>query len=293
VTSTPTIAVLGLGAMGSRAAADLAAEHPVHGYDPDPAARAGAAASDVIIAESMTDAVGAATLIMLSLPTPAVVRAVVGDLDGLDGRLVADLSTIDPGTARSAAALVTGRGGRYVDAPILGRPEGCGEWTLAAGGAEADVAELAEVAVGTIARAVQHVGEVGTGSTLKLLNNLMFGAINTVTAEVMDLAERAGLDPSRFADIIADSGAATVSPLFRSIAPKIAAGTYDPTFSIALLAKDVRLGTELAAAVGGHAPMADLVKMITDRARELGLDDQDTAAVVEVYRRGIPTGTRK
>jgi hypothetical protein len=39
--------------------------------------------------------------------------------------------------------------------------------------------------------------------------------------------------------------------------------------------------------------MADLVKMITDRARELGLDDQDTAAVVEVYRRGIPTGTRK
>jgi 3-hydroxyisobutyrate dehydrogenase len=285
VESTTTVAVIGLGAMGGRAGATLAADHRVYGYDPDPAARDRAAAAGVLVADSPAAAAQPAALVLLSLPTPEVVRSVLEGLgDPLAGKLIADLSTIDPGTAREAGAVLAGRGARYVDAPILGRPEGCGAWTLAAGGTAADIAALAEVAVGRIAGAVERVGDLGAGSTVKLLNNLMFGAINTVTAEVMDLADRAGVEPARFAQIVAGSGAATVSPLFRSIAPKMAAGRYEPTFSVQLLAKDVRLGVELAARLGAEAPMAGLVRMITDRAVDAGLGDQDTSAVIEVFR---------
>ena len=290
---TATVAVIGLGAMGGRAAATLAAAGEAHGYDPVPAARERAAAAGVLVADSPAEAVRMASLVLLSLPTPDVVRTVIGRLgDLVSGKLVADLSTIDPGTAREVGAVLAGHGARFVDAPILGRPEGCGDWTLAAGGTEADVAALAAAVVGRIARAVERVGDLGAGSTVKILNNLMFGAINTVTAEVMDLAGRAGVEPSRFAQIIAASGAATVSPLFGSIAPKMAAARYEPTFSVRLLAKDVRLGTELAAHLGVEAPMAELVRRITDRAVADGLGDQDTSAVIEVFRDQPPTDGR-
>ncbi len=273
--------------MGGRAAARLAADHQVFGYDPSGAARDRAAAAGVVVTQRASDAVRGASVVLLSLPTPQVVRSLVDELGGqVAGRLIADLSTIDPGTAREVAVRVRQRDGRYLDAPILGRPERCGGWTLIAGGSARDVAGLAAVTVGTIARAVERVGDVGAGSTLKLLNNLMFGAINTVTAEVMALAERAGIDLGRFAEIITDSGAATVSPLFASTAAKIAAGDYHPTFSITLLNKDIRLGSELAADLGGGAPMADLVAGITDRAVADGLGDRDTAAVIDLYRRG-------
>jgi 3-hydroxyisobutyrate dehydrogenase len=271
--------------MGGPASAALAARYPVHGYDPVPAARDRAAGHGVTVHDSAAGAAQGAELIFLSLPTPDVVRAVIAGLGaGVAGRTVADLSTIDPGTAREVSESITARGGHYADSPILGRPAACGSWTLVCGGSESAVELITGVAVGTIAKAVHRIGDVGAGATLKLLNNLMFGAINTITAEIVSLAEQAGLDAGRFTSVIADSGAASVSGLFRDIAPRMADRSYDPAFAIKLLAKDVRLGSELARELDRSAPMAELVRTITERAVAGGLGDLDTAAVVELYR---------
>lgn len=281
-----TVAVIGLGAMGRPAAAALAQRFPVAGYDPDPAARSAAAADGVNVHESPADAADGTKLILLSLPTPAVVRTVIADLGAAaDGKIIADLSTIDPGTARSLAAELAARGIRYLDSPVLGRPAGCGNWTLPCGGDETAVDRLSQIAVGTIAKAVERVGDSGAGATVKICNNLMFASINTITAEVVDLAEHAGLDPAVFARVVGGSGAATVSGLFNDIAPRMAEHRYtDPTFAIRLLAKDVALGADLAASVERPAPVTEIVKLITDRALDQGLGDLDTAAVVETYR---------
>lgn len=284
--TTANLAVIGLGAMGGRAAIALSQSYSVYGYDPAPAARAVAGAAGVRIASSAADAAASAELIFLSLPTPAVVRAVIADLGALDAdTIVADLSTIDPATSRELATRLGTRGIRYLDAPVLGRPSGCGSWTLPCGGDPAAIDRLAQVAVGSIARTICRVGDSGAGATVKICNNLMFGAINTVTAEVVDLAERAGLDPALFAEVIAGSGAATVSGLFGDIAPRMAAGDYtDPTFTLRLLAKDVGLGAALADTVDRPAPVTRLVKLITDAAVDDRTADLDTAAVVESYR---------
>ncbi|QGN32267.1 NAD-binding protein [Microlunatus sp. Gsoil 973] len=265
-TTDPRAAVIGLGAMGGRAAAALATVRPTHGYDPVAASRGRAAELGVAVHDSAAAAARQADVIFLSLPTPDVVRAVITDLDDtVRDRTIADLSTIDPDTAREVAATVGDHGGRYVDAPILGRPAACGNWTLVCGGTDSDIAMITDIAVGTIARATHRIGDVGAGATLKLLNNLMFGAINTITAEVVSLAERAGIDADRFSGVIAESGAASVSGLFRDITPRMAAHSYDPAFAINLLAKDVRLGSDLARSLGRSAPMADLVRTITER----------------------------
>ncbi|HEY9289708.1 MAG TPA: NAD(P)-dependent oxidoreductase [Microlunatus sp.] len=291
--TTSDLAVIGLGAMGGRAAAALATSRRVHGFDPAPAARATAEAAGVQAADSVLDAVSQAQLIFLSLPTPAVVRSVIDDLEPvLQDKIIFDLSTIDPGTARDLASGLAHRNVGYVDAPILGRPDRCGHWTLPCGGSSDQVSILREVAVGTIARAVEHVGPAGAGATVKICNNLMFGAINTVTAEVVALAEQAGVDAERFSKIISDSGAATVSPLFREIAPRMAEHRYqDPTFSITLLAKDIRLGVELAEGLDRPHPVAETVRRIIDRALEDELGVLDTSAVVEVYRTQPPKDT--
>ena len=88
----------------------------------------------------------------------------------------------------------------------------------------------------------------GAAATLKVANNLMFSVINAVTAEALLLAQAAGLDPGVFVDTVVDSGAATVSGLFRSIAPRAVDGDFAPTFSLDLVRKDNDLAVQLAPA---------------------------------------------
>lgn len=280
-----TVAVIGLGVMGGRAAIALTSRFRVRGFDPVLAARSRAAAAGVDVFESATEAARGADAVLLSLPTPQHVHAVIDDLvTTLDGALVIDMSTIDPTTARAAAETLAAHGSRYVDSPILGRPDRCGAWVAPIGGSESDVAAAEEVVVGTIAKAVEHVGDVGTGSALKILNNLMFGAINAVTAEAIYLAEATGLDAERFVTVIAESGAATVSPLFRDIGPKMAASDFAPTFSLDLLLKDITLANELARSIGSEATMTDEVLRLTKTAVDRGLGASDTSAIINLYR---------
>ncbi|WP_255949838.1 NAD(P)-dependent oxidoreductase [Streptomyces odontomachi] len=284
---SPAVAVIGLGTMGGRAAAAFAAAgRPTAGADPFEAARTAAARQGVTVSDSPAAAVSGADLVLLSLPTPQHVLDVVDEIAGAlgPGALVADTSTIDPETAQEAARRLAAHGARYVDAPVLGRPEGIGSWTLVAGGAQADVTELAAAAVGVIAKSVEQVGEVGAGSTVKVLNNVMFGAINAVTAEVVDLAERAGISAETFGSVVAGSGAATVSPLFRDISVRMAGRDYEPAFTLALLEKDVRLGAGIAARFGVQADVTTAVQALISEAVSSGRAGQDTSALVELLR---------
>lgn len=281
------VAVIGLGTMGGRAAAALvSAGHSVTGHDPSPDALRAAADDGVEVAGSVTGAVREAELVLVSVPLPEHVRTVVEDLatTARPGTAVVDLSTVDPGTARQAAARLASHDVEYADAPVLGRPAGCGAWTLVVGGSPAFVERVAPLLGGSIAKAVVRVGDVGAGSVVKLANNLMFGAINAVTAEAVALCEAQGVDPAVFAATVADSGAATVSPLFRDIAPRMVSGDYDPVFALELLAKDNRLALELATDSGVEAPLAETVHRVNDVGMARQLAALDSAAVREVYR---------
>src|SRR5699024_7278661 len=184
--------------------------------------------------------------------------------DAQAGTIVVDLSTIDPDTARDAASTLAERGIVYMDSPVLGRPERCGSWTLVVGGPRAEFDFAAKLLKETIATRVVRVGDVGSGSVVKLLNNLMFGAINAVTAEALTLCEAQGVDSSEFVNAVAESGAATVSNLFKELAPRMVANDYNPTFSLDLLTKDNRLALKLARSRDMEAPVAATVTRINE-----------------------------
>ena len=280
------VTVLGLGIMGGRIAGALAdAGHEVRGFDPVAGARESAAAAGVSVSDGAKEALSGAELVVMSVPRPEhVLESARGPLRHAPGATVADLSTIDPATAREAARLLEDSGVRYVDAPVLGRPDRIGNWTLPAGGVEEDVALVRDILVPAVAKAVPRVGPVGSGSVVKLNANVMFGAINAATAETLTACRIAGVDPAVFVSTLADSGAAIVSNLFRELGPKMVAADYSPAFSLALLAKDNRLALDLATQVGAPTPVVQTLVTLADAALDLGLGSDDTSALHELYR---------
>lgn len=276
--------VVGLGAMGLPAAvALLDADRACEAYDVDAGARDRAQQAGVPVAESLEGLVARCDAVILSLPVPAVVEQVVAVIaeHARGPVLVLDTSTIDPTTARRCAEVLRARGCDYMDAPVLGRPAAVGRWTHPVGGSP-DALATARAVLAPLAREVVHVGDVGTGHTLKLLNNLMLGTINAATAEVLLLAEAAGLDPGVFVDTVIDSGAASVSGLFRDVAPRAVDGDFSPTFALRLMHKDNALALRLAEGLGVPLAVGNATQTLTTMALAAGHGAEDSVAVLRV-----------
>lgn len=284
------VGLIGVGIMGAAMASRfLAAGHRVTVFDTDTDAQQRAQQLGCDVADSPAAVGIAARMILVSLPRAEHVISAVRGPEGLlstatIGSLIVDTSTVDPGTTRTNSAAAAAIGVGYLDAPVLGRPRGIGSWTLPVGGEEADL-RRAEPVLGVIAARVVHVGPSGQGNTLKLLNNLMFGAINAATCETFALADRLGLDREAFFDTVVESGAATVSNLFRELGPKIIAGDFEPQFSVDNLEKDIGLGLALARSAGMTLDVGEAGQRLNRRAQAAGHGGKDTAAVVEVVGR--------
>lgn len=122
------------------------------------------------------------------------------------------------------------------------------------------------------------LGIRGSGNKVKLLNQLMFGAINAMTAEMMAISEKIGISPKILFGSINSSQAATVNNLFKERGGRIAAENYEnPTFTVNLLIKDVHLAVEMAKA--GDAPplLGRTVELINEFARAQGFCKNDTS----------------
>lgn len=223
-------------------------------------------------------------IILFVLPGPDQVKAVFsGLIDNCSSKhVLVDLSTVDPATSKENQMKAAENGVGYLDAPILGRPHKCGNWTLPVGGHIENYTEVEDV-LSVIADKVLDMGEPGNGNALKLANNLMFGVINTVTSEIMALTEELGMDPGLFYDTVANSGAATVSNLFVELGPKIVNRDFSAKFTVEHLHKDMRLGIEMARDAGMPLMVADVCQKMNEIALAKGLNKEDSSSVVKVY----------
>lgn len=293
-----TVGLIGVGTMG-KCMLDrlLKAGFTVAAYDPFPKAQQYAVEQGALLMNSPTELAEKAKLIIMSLPVAqqvletinTILRALTPD------HIIVDTSTVSPETSKEGARLADTKGTRYVDAPILGRPSAAGNWLLPSGG-PADAIDQARPALETFARAAVRVGDTGAGNAFKLLNQLMFSVINGISAEVMALADILGVDRKTFYDVVANSGAATVSGLFKETAGRIVDERFDePTFTIELLCKDAGLGIEMAKNAGVSPMIASFVQNINEDAKNSGLAKQDTSSLYKVfkkyYAKNIEAGT--
>ena len=279
------VGIVGTETMGRTVAAKfLEMGVTVYGYDAFPASADKGRATGIGMCASLAELAGKSDWIILFLPGPAeIAECVRGDKGLLSalpaGAIIIDMCTSAPDNTSAMETAARAAGVRYIDAPVLGRPASVGKWALPVGG---DAAALEEVKalLNFIAAHVVHMGESGSGHKVKLLNQLMFGAINSMTAEMMAVSEKVGVPPAKLYEIITASQAGTVSNLFRELGSRVSEERYtDPTFTVSLLCKDVRLGVEMAEAAGAPLMLGRTIDFINKASCAQGYGDADSAVM--------------
>jgi 3-hydroxyisobutyrate dehydrogenase-like beta-hydroxyacid dehydrogenase len=278
-----TVGLCGVGVMG-RAAAKKIIESGAQGlaFDVSQASREKASALGVRIVDNPAEVMAGARVVLLFLPGPSEVAACVCGEKGLlsaaeTSTVIVDMSTVNPSCTQRMSAEARKSGVGYLDAPVLGRPTAVGKWALPVGGETQDL-ELARPVLNLLADKIFHIGAGGSGNRLKLLNQLMFGAINAMTAEMTAIAVKSGIDPALLYETITASQAGTVSNLLKELGQRIAQDNYrDPTFTVDLLVKDVRLAIEMAKESDAPPLLAGIVTFINEIAQAQGYGASDTA----------------
>lgn len=286
-----TIGLVGIGVMGKAvASALLQVGHKLFAYDVSPKAREQAGVLGASATASLREVAEQAEMIIMFLPGPAQVRSCVAGPEGLlsaarPGTVIVDMSTVDPGTSCEMWSLARQAGIGYLDAPVLGRPASIGKWALPIGGKQEDLDQCTSV-FDVIAAKYLLIGAAGSGNKIKLLNQMMFGAINAMTAEMMAVADKVGIPPRLLYETITASQAGTVSNLFKELGGKIAAEDFEnPTFSVDLLCKDVRLAVEMAQAAKAPPLLARTIQFVNEMSQAQGMGSKDTAVMWQSFKK--------
>lgn len=285
---TKKLGFVGIGQMGGGMAAHLTrAGFSLTGYDPSEASRNLAAKDGVKVVTQLRDAVLGADVVLTSLPNPPItLDAWLGENGILaymaEGSVGIELSSIDPDVMCRIAAEAKKKGVRIVDAPVSGGPleAAAGQLVLMTGGEQADIDAVGDV-LDCLSSSRHMTGPVGTGKTVKLVNNMMSMGNIVVAAEAFALGTAAGVDPKTLFDVLSQSGGRSHHFLKRF--PKAIEGDYAPGFKIELGEKDVALGIELGRKLMQPTPAASMVREMIALGMAGGRKGQDIVAMLDFY----------
>ena len=282
------VGFIGLGIMGSRMAANLrAAGNELTVWNRTRAtAEQWAERHGATVADTPAGLADSSDVVITMVVDGAQVEPVLLGEGGVevgagDGLLCIDMSTIGPAAARAIGTELAQRGLGFVDAPVTGSSPKAedGTLTIMAGGERAAF-ERALPLFEAMGELIVHVGPLGHGQMVKLINNAV-AAINTAVAgEALLLGRSADLDLDALVQVMgAGSGNSAMLDLK---APAMRAHDYTTFFKLEHMLKDLRLCLDEAEAVGKRFGFAETVAELLDAADQRGLGEQDFVALLEV-----------
>ncbi len=287
------IGVAGVGRMGAAMAERLIGlGHEVTVWNRSPGRTDPLAALGAAVAPNPAALSVASEVIITILTDDEAIGEVYGGPDGilsvpLDGKLVIEMSTVQPFGQQALADRVRAAGGRMVDCPVGGTVSPAKEGKLFGflGGEGPDV-DRARPVLDQLCRRVEHVGPVGAGCSMKLAINLPLAVYWQTLGEALALCRGLGLDGTRLASIFADtSGGPTVLKNRAEVVAKaLDGGKPTSPVDIDILRKD--LGTMLAEAarLGVEMPVTASARASYDAAAEAGLGKLDASNLSEFWR---------
>jgi 3-hydroxyisobutyrate dehydrogenase-like beta-hydroxyacid dehydrogenase len=287
----PWLGFVGIGRMGGPLCGRLLeAGHRLCIFDTNEDSTRPFAARGARVATSPAEVASTAPIVLLSLPTPAIVESVSlgshGLADGSALKTIVDLSTTGAATAGRIAAQLDARGIAWVDAPVSGGVQGATAGSLAV---------IVSCPKGTLAQVepilrtfgrIFYTGEkAGLAQTAKLANNLLGAAALATTAEACALGVKAGIDARVLLEIF-NSGSGLNTATRDKFPRAVLTRTFDFGFATGLSHKDVRLCLEEAESLG--IPMvvgAAVRQMLAITSARFGPDSDFTsvARVVEEW----------
>ena len=240
-------------------------------------------------ASSPADVAARTDMVITMLPDSPDVTAVATGAGGLfEGArrnlLIADMSTISPGTTRSLAAEAAGRGCDWLDAPVSGGEAGAiaGTLTIMVGG-DARAFERARPVFAGMGSRITHIGPSGHGQTAKLCNQILAAVNLLASCEALVLGAKAGLDLNKLHEAL--TGGAANSWAFQHLGRKILDRDFAPAFKVRLQQKDLRLVAEAARELGVPIFAAGLVEQLLRALEAQGAGEQGTQQLVTVLER--------
>lgn len=236
---------------------------------------------------SIADLVRVSDVILLCLTDTHAVETIVREQIAPYGsarKLLIDLSSIHPDTTRQLAGLLYEQHGMgWVDAPVSGGVSGAEQGTLAimAGGNNEHIA-VARKVLAPLYQQLTHVGAVGCGQVTKICNQMIVSCNVLVIAEMIALAQRAGVDAEQIPVALA-GGFADSKPL-QIVAPEMASETFEPVkWRVKTLLKDLTMAGDLAATLGASIPMSGLAAQLMQLHGSHGYLEHDPATLIKLY----------
>ncbi len=290
------IGIAGLGKMGHAIAERLhEVGHTLVLWNRSPGKLQDLVASGAVAAASPADLVGQADVIITMLTDAAALDAVYHGPDGLlsaplAGKLVIDMSTVQPETEIAIAAAVAAHAAAFVECPVGGTvgPARAGKLIGLVGGTQEDVARAKPI-LESLCRRIEHVGPVGAGASMKLAINLPLLVFYQALGEAMTLCGHLDLDPAWVIEFFADTsgGANVLKVRGGAIAEALKGGHPTPTFDIASVRKDLRTMVAEAKTLGTSLPLAERALAVYDEAAKAGWDTRDGASLPSYWPKRV------
>jgi 3-hydroxyisobutyrate dehydrogenase-like beta-hydroxyacid dehydrogenase len=284
------VGFVGLGAMGGPMAANLVK----HGFalvvhDIDRAKVDRLRALGATAAGSAAEVAAAVERTISMVETTAQAESVIAGEQGIAqhagrGHVVISMSTIDPLVARRLGEQLAARGIAMVDAPVSGGTERAisGELSIICGG-PTDTVKACDDLFRAMGRNVFHVGGLGQGLAMKLLNNMLIHVNTVAVAEAMVMGVKAGLDPQTIYDVVRVSTGTSYA--FENRVPRMLRRDFAPGGTMDISFKDQELETGFAKQLGVPVLLANVSQQVYQMARAAGLNKEDGSAVVKVFEK--------
>ncbi|MES2999920.1 MAG: 2-hydroxy-3-oxopropionate reductase [Pseudomonadota bacterium] len=277
---------IGLGIMGAPMAGHLLnAGHVlfVHTHGAAPAALVDAG---VTVCTSSQGVAERADIIFTMVPDTPDVEKVLFAPEGVAaglraGKVVVDMSSIDPIATRQFARRIAGMGCDYLDAPVSGGEVGAkaASLTIMVGG-EAAAFERIRPLFEVMGKNITHVGAVGDGQVCKVANQIIVALNIAAVAEALVFASKAGADPARVRQAL--MGGFASSRILEVHGERMIKRAFEPGFRIALHQKDLNLALQGARALGVSLPQTAIAAQLMHSCVALGLAEADHSALVQV-----------
>jgi 3-hydroxyisobutyrate dehydrogenase len=246
-------------------------------------------AAGAFVAQSPREAAAGAEAVIAMLADDAASRSVwLGDTGALagaaPGAVLIESSTLSVAWVNELAAAAESAGCRFLDSPVTGsKPQAQNGELLFLVGGDAGTLDSVRDVLGPISRGSLHLGPVGSGARMKLINNFLCGVQAASLAEAVAMIENSGLDRTQALEVLANG--APGSPLFRTLSGRMTAEDYRTNFSVNLMAKDLTYAIEEASRLSIPLRTAQAGREVFRVAGASGFGEQDIASVVEPFRK--------
>lgn len=281
------VAILGMGAMGSRmAAALLRAGHSVTVWNRTAARAQPLVEQSARLANSPRAAAGDAEIVLAMVRDDEASRQVW--LSPGDGALTAmskdaigvESSTLSVGWIRELAASFAARGVPFLDAPVVGtRAQADTASLIHLIGGDVETMARAKPVLSAIGSVAHHAGPAGAGAALKLVVNALLGIQVAALGELLGAAEQMGLDRRRAGEVLVEMPSCSASA--KGVTQAMLARNFAPAFPVELVEKD--LGYLADETPPDAAPISAAARAVFARAIAAGLAADNMTAVAKLY----------